>query len=435
MSEQSKKFIIGIILIALTGGIYWLGFVGGGKKEEKNLSAGEKTKEEIILSESGIGEEKKSPESNEEKIPPAGEEFTEYQNQAYDYSLKFSDRWKMNNDSSEAKLEKKKVSDEFEMEVGGQTFWSNYANINKYNPGNRPADFLLLALTVYRDAEKNITLEKFAEKLGFAKEISEAVSFETENVQGREFVAPGAEKGKPRIAIIFQKEKLFYVFNLAFAENKERVEEMENIVQTFRIIDSAKENPPGGGGKININVPFTSQAPFSVWDEKHEEACEEASLVMVKYYLDGKTLNKEISEKEIQDLIEFQIENYGDYKDTDSADTVKLAEDYYKIKNLRLLYDFKKEDLKKELDKGNPIIVPAAGRLLGNPNFTPPGPLYHNLVLTGYAGDSIITNDPGTRKGEGYQYDINVLYDAIHDFPGKKEDIEKGRKAMIVVEN
>lgn len=209
----------------------------------------------------------------------------------------------------------------------------------------------------------------------------------------------------------------------------------ESNISEEKKLPNDEENPPVGGEKININVPFTSQAPFSVWDEKHEEACEEASLVMVKYYLDGKTLNKEISEKEIQDLIEFQIENYGDYKDTDAAATVKLAEDYYEIQNLRLLYDFKKEDLKKELDKGNPIIVPAAGRLLGNPNFTAPGPLYHNLVLTGYAGDSIITNDPGTRKGEGYQYDINVLYDAIHDFPGRKEDIEKGRKAMIVVEN
>jgi hypothetical protein len=42
--------------------------------------------------------------------------------------------------------------------------------------------------------------------------------------------------------------------------------------------------------KILISVPFASQAPFAVWDEIHEEACEEASLVMVKYYLDKKAL-------------------------------------------------------------------------------------------------------------------------------------------------
>jgi hypothetical protein len=73
-------------------------------------------------------------------------------------------------------------------------------------------------------------------------------------------------------------------------------------------------------------------------------------------------------------------------------------------------------------------------RLLGNPNFTSPGPLYHNLVLVGYDGDNIITNDPGTKRGEGYVYNINILYNAIHDFPGKPEDIESGKKAMIVLE-
>lgn len=192
--------------------------------------------------------------------------------------------------------------------------------------------------------------------------------------------------------------------------------------------------------KILIRVPFTSQAPFSVWDKKHEEACEEASLVMIKYYLDNvrnahvRSLTKDIAEKEIQDMIKFEIKKYGDYKDTTAAETARLAEDYYGIKNLKVVYDFKPDDIKKYLAQGKPIIVPAAGRELENPNFTPPGPLYHNLVLVGYSGSAIITNDPGTRKGEGYKYDINTLYGAIHDFPGKPEEIVSGRKAMIILE-
>ncbi|HPN96558.1 MAG TPA: VanZ family protein [Candidatus Moranbacteria bacterium] len=186
--------------------------------------------------------------------------------------------------------------------------------------------------------------------------------------------------------------------------------------------------------KIKINVPFTTQAPFANWDEYHEESCEEASIIMIKYYLDGKSLNKEIAEKEIQSMIKFQIKNYGDYKDTSAKESEKLAKDFYGIANLKVVYDFKKEDIKKYLAQKKPIIVPAAGRLLGNPNFTPPGPLYHNLVLVGYEGDMIITNDPGTRKGEGYRYDIDTFYEAIHDFPGNPVNIEKGRKAMIVLE-
>lgn len=185
--------------------------------------------------------------------------------------------------------------------------------------------------------------------------------------------------------------------------------------------------------RIFIKVPFTSQAPYANWDERHEEACEEASLIMVAYYIQNKKLNREVAEKEIQDLINFQLEKYGDYKDSDAAGVVKLASDYYNIKNLTVIYDFKKEEIKKQLAKGNPVIIPAAGRKLENPNYTYPGPLYHMLVLVGYDGNTIITNDPGTRKGEGYKYDIDVLFKAIHDFPGNIGEIEKGRKAMIVI--
>lgn len=186
--------------------------------------------------------------------------------------------------------------------------------------------------------------------------------------------------------------------------------------------------------KIFIKVPFTSQAPFANWDAYHEEACEEAALIMVRYYLDKKSLTPAIAEAEIQNLIKFQLEKYGDYKDSDAAEMVRLAREYYKIGNLKVIYDFGKEDIKKELAKGKPIIIPAAGRLLGNPNFKQPGPLYHALVLTGYNGNTVITNDPGTRKGERYEYSLDVLYNAIHDFPGNLDNIQQGRKAMIVLE-
>jgi len=184
---------------------------------------------------------------------------------------------------------------------------------------------------------------------------------------------------------------------------------------------------------IKINVPFTSQAPFGVWDERHEEACEEASLLMIAKYLSGEKLNPKISEEEIQKMINFQVEKYGDYKDSNMEEVVKLAKDFYDIKRLEVIYDFEKEKIKEELARGNPIVVPTAGRLLGNPYFTSPGPLYHNLVLIGYDGNIIITNDPGTKRGKEYSYDIDILYNAIHDFTGRKADIEKGRKAMIII--
>lgn len=217
-------------------------------------------------------------------------------------------------------------------------------------------------------------------------------------------------------------------------QNNVTPKEENNVSQASNGEEIQKRDEEKIPDKIFIKVPFTSQAPLSNWDERHEEACEETALIMVRYYLDNKTLNKDIAEKEIQDIIKFEIKTYGDYKDSDAGQIVKLAKDYYGITNLKVIYDFQKEDIKKYLARGKPIIVPAAGRKLGNPNFTPPGPWYHNLVLVGYDGDTIITNDPGTRKGEGYKYNIDILYNAIHDFPGKPEEILTGRKAMIVME-
>ncbi|MFZ2226451.1 MAG: C39 family peptidase [Candidatus Moraniibacteriota bacterium] len=185
--------------------------------------------------------------------------------------------------------------------------------------------------------------------------------------------------------------------------------------------------------KILIDVSFTSQAPFGKWDAYHEEACEEASLLMVAYFVQGKKLTPAVAEKEIQALIAYEIKNTKGYEDSTAEEVAKLGADYYGLKNLRVVYDFSMEDLKKYLAEGSPIIIPAAGRLLKNPNFTPPGPLYHNLVLVGYENDTIIANDPGTRKGEKYRYDIETLYGAIYDFPGDKNRIEKGRKAMVVL--
>jgi hypothetical protein len=218
------------------------------------------------------------------------------------------------------------------------------------------------------------------------------------------------------------------------SQNNINQKEKNNIAEDNNDGETKKPDEDKIPDKVFIKVPFTSQAPFAIWDEKHEEACEEASLIMIKYYLDKKALNKDIAEKEIQDMIKFEIKKYGDYKDSDAGETMKLADDFYGIKNLKVIYNFKAEDIKKYLAKNNPIIIPAAGRELGNPNFTAPGPLYHNLVLVGYEGNTIITNDPGTRKGEGYKYDVEVLYKAIHDFPGRPRDILNGRKAMIIIQ-
>lgn len=183
--------------------------------------------------------------------------------------------------------------------------------------------------------------------------------------------------------------------------------------------------------EFNLAVPFTTQSPFAEWTEQDNESCEEAAALIVHYYWQEKTFTKEIAKQEIQAVVDFENEHFGFYKDTTAEQTAEFIKLLWGYKKVEVQYDISIDDIKREVAQGRPVIVPSAGRMLGNPNFKAPGPIYHMLVVRGWTKDMIITNDPGTRKGEGYQYKPEVLYNAIHDWNGG--DVDNGRKAMIVV--
>ncbi len=191
---------------------------------------------------------------------------------------------------------------------------------------------------------------------------------------------------------------------------------------------------------VNLNVPFTVQAPFANWDRTHEEACEEAATLMVHKYWDkaeskdqkAEKIPPQEAEQAIQDLVQFQKKRYGFFESTTAKETTRFIKDKWGYTTADLIENPTLAQMKKELAAGFPIIVPAAGRQLGNPNFKRPGPLYHMLVIKGYTADGwIITNDPGTRRGADYRYRPNGLLNAIHDWNGGK--VESGRKVMIIV--
>lgn len=185
--------------------------------------------------------------------------------------------------------------------------------------------------------------------------------------------------------------------------------------------------------QFDLKVPFVPQAPFAVWDDLHNNACEEAAILLVHYYKQNKILSKEKADEEIKKMVDFQIKKYGRHKDLTASEVADLAKEFYGHKNVWVKYDFSWQDVKEEIAKGNPVIVPAAGRLLGNPNYRRPGPIYHMLVIRGYTPKEIITNDPGTRRGEKYKYSYSILDNAIHEWAGSPENIEKGKRAMIIL--
>ncbi|MCX6807029.1 MAG: C39 family peptidase [Candidatus Berkelbacteria bacterium] len=186
--------------------------------------------------------------------------------------------------------------------------------------------------------------------------------------------------------------------------------------------------------KYELKVPFLTQAPYTNWDELHENACEEASAILVHYYKKGLKLTTAEMENQILKMVDYEIKKYNKHKNLTAKETAELIKEFYGYKNVRVVYDFSWDDLKKEIVKGNPVIVPAAGRLLKNPNFRGAGPVYHMFVIKGYNSKEIITNDVGTRKGNGYRYTYKTLDLAIHDWTGYESTINSGRRVMIIME-
>lgn len=186
---------------------------------------------------------------------------------------------------------------------------------------------------------------------------------------------------------------------------------------------------------IKMKVPFISQAPTGKWDRLHEEACEEASLLIVKYYFDGRELILSgEADTDILKMDKYVKNNFSEKEDLNVSELKKLAENYFELKNSKILKNPKREDMEKELNSGNLIIAPMAGRELNNPFFKTPGPLYHMLVISGYDRnkDIFFTQDPGTKRGADFTYPTKTIMNALHDFPGKKEDILSGEKNILV---
>ncbi len=202
---------------------------------------------------------------------------------------------------------------------------------------------------------------------------------------------------------------------------------------------AAGKGDPGLPASVLLPVPFAPQAPFADWSPPFDEACEEASLLLAEFALRGEPLSKERMAEEIRRMVAWE-EGHGYPIDVTIAELAEIARAYFG--RSATVYGGKSvtiDTLKDLLAAGHPVIVPAAGQRLGNPYFSGEGPPYHMLVLRGYeeggffSGEQFITNDPGTKRGEEYRYDADVLLAAIHDWTGAKETIESGRRAVLVI--
>ena len=205
---------------------------------------------------------------------------------------------------------------------------------------------------------------------------------------------------------------------------------------TPRILSVPTKSPtisPQLSVEVNLDIPFTSQAPNQNWTLPYKEFCEEASVLMVMSYVNRQLIgSSEYASQKMLEIKSFEEGRFGYYQDTNAEETAIIMREFYDYNKVQILYDPKIEDIKKALSGGKAVIMPAAGRMLGNPYFQQPGPLYHMLVIKGYTKTgNFITNDPGTRRGADFIYSPNILMNANHDWNGG--DVGNGRKVVIIV--
>lgn len=180
-----------------------------------------------------------------------------------------------------------------------------------------------------------------------------------------------------------------------------------------------------------LAVPFFPQAPHANWDMPYQEACEEASMLMVAEYFSGNhqsELSIEEADQKILELIAWEEKN-GFSADITSEQVITILKQYFNLTAEVVPYN--PEVIKQSIDQNRLVILPAAGQLLDNPFFRQPGPIYHMLIIKGYELDEFITNDPGTRRGMSYRYEEYILSEAVHDWNGG--DVTNGKKVMIIV--
>ena len=229
----------------------------------------------------------------------------------------------------------------------------------------------------------------------------------------------------PKVASYLERQKIE-------SDNQKTIEEIQDIQSDTKTIDSDEEVGVKKATPIDIErgatpqvviedkayleVPFICQAPLQTeanW-VYHEESCEEAAFLQVDYYVKGiQNVNKQTAHEEILDMLDWQVENLGSHHDLYGDDMKEFIVGYseYSDDEVKVIKNAEIEDIKLEISRGNPVIVPIMGDLLQNPYYPYPG--YHMLTVIGYTEDRIITNDVGTRRGKDFSYSYDRFYSAM----------------------
>lgn len=234
-----------------------------------------------------------------------------------------------------------------------------------------------------------------------------------------------------------KRKKDAFDVELVIEAEGEREKEKEEIVKVEpegeEEILQAPPSPSTIAESAVITVPYTVQAPFRSWT-LHQESCEEAAVLMYDYYLKGITsfsgstvIPQQGASDDMVTLKNWQVANYGSEPDLTIEALGKFMKDYYNY-NYQVFKNITKDDIKREITNGNPVLVPVITHGLENPHYSRQ-PSYHILFIKGYKSTGVITNDAGISQGENYFYTWDTLFSAID---AQTSQMGQGREMVII---
>lgn len=184
---------------------------------------------------------------------------------------------------------------------------------------------------------------------------------------------------------------------------------------------SPTPTPVVGEGKVQLAVPYISEAPDGIWSGPWKNACEEASITMIEKYYNG-IYNPSIQESKdfMWMLFTKQNELWGSNADADAYRTDILINDYTSY-NSQIVLNPTIEQIKAQIDQGNPVVSFHYGKLLYNPGipFLATGSYYHVMVIIGYddtTGDFITHDDGDIKTGVAHRYEYGLFMNSLADF-------------------
>ncbi len=185
-------------------------------------------------------------------------------------------------------------------------------------------------------------------------------------------------------------------------------------------------------GDLNLNVPYTSQAPERNWADPWQNACEEAAILMIDAYLRGYGLSPLSAKDELLRMVQWE-EDQKMFISLNAIEVKKIFTDYlhYK-KTVKIVANPTVEQIKQFLNEGKPVLALAHGKTLGNKYYSNGGPDYHAFVIRGYTKDKFITNDPGVNRGANFLFPIENIMKSLHEW--NDGDVKNGQPVVIVIE-